>query len=179
MSRRLGDDPLARARDARAKTAQASSLVVPGLTGDAPQANVLAASRAPYDNDVFFRRRGEAGEIAEGRADKAVTEISEISEIPEIREVAASQSNLPAQAPMAEESTSSDFVKTTEVDAPPKATTTEEVMAAHDAPVEEASHPAAAVAALAEEGQASLQAAEGQGPAKSGGFLKRFFGKFK
>jgi hypothetical protein len=84
LPRRLGDDPLARAK--------ASALAGPDSSG---RGGPGISSRASY-NDVFFQRRGEEGDSAitirppDGRAEpQAAQEISEISEIPEIREVPA------------------------------------------------------------------------------------------
>lgn len=93
MSRRLGDDPLARARVSRA--AQASG----GIPLDA-----FTGARTSY-NDILFLRRGEAQAEAVGAVEPAVEtlEISEISEIPEIREAAAFQETATTQVPLEQE----------------------------------------------------------------------------
>ena len=91
MSRRLGDDPLARARVSRA--AQAS--------GGVPL-EAFTGARTSY-NDFLFLRRSDAE--AEAEAIEAVEpaveapEISEISEIPQIREAVAFQETTTTQAP--------------------------------------------------------------------------------
>gem|GEM_PF-6887930 len=99
MSRRLGDDPLTRARSERAKATAGSAPVVVGSAGQdgTAQVGIQPASRASY-NDVFFQRRGEdtAPQQAAANAPGAseAPEISEISQIPEIREAAAASGSL-------------------------------------------------------------------------------------
>ncbi len=60
LPRRLGDDPLARARDERAKAAQASALVAPDSGGSGGVAQ--PSSRTSY-NDVFYQRRADGSNL--------------------------------------------------------------------------------------------------------------------
>ncbi|HEV2390333.1 MAG TPA: hypothetical protein VGS04_06365, partial [Nitrososphaerales archaeon] len=96
MSRRLGDDPLTRARSERAKAAAASPSIamVPEGQEGAAHVGTQSASRASY-NDVFFQRRG--GDIAAQPVTSASAaespEISEISQLPEIRDAAAASAS--------------------------------------------------------------------------------------
>jgi hypothetical protein len=80
LPRRLGDDPLARAKNAK-------------KSGASPQARV---AQSQSSNDVFFQRRG-VEEAAPGPQESP--EISEISEIPAIREAAAAPTEVTAPAP--------------------------------------------------------------------------------
>ncbi|MDG6966862.1 MAG: hypothetical protein JRN58_02975 [Nitrososphaerota archaeon] len=82
MPRRLGDDPLARAR--------------PGPPAGAAE---LEASDRSY-NDVFFQRRVPDEAPSPSPARPEAPEISEISELPEIREAASSQVEPQAPAPV-------------------------------------------------------------------------------
>ena len=101
MSRRLGEDPLTRARKKRGtatKTALASTSQTAGETS-AAEAALLAPSRSSF-NDVFFQRKSvedegpatvKTGSLpgqTDDDAHQPSPEISEISEIPEIRELA-------------------------------------------------------------------------------------------
>jgi hypothetical protein len=170
LSRRLGDDPLTRARSERAKAAQAAG---PATSDDAGQAatvvEVKPSSRASL-NDVFFQRK-EAGAPVQPVAGPATEapEITEISEIPEIREAtatAASQSGIESDyAPSGDQA----------VAAAPQISIIEEAVAKLNASV-----PAAAVAqasdTVAPEASTAAPAAD---PQKTGGFFKRLFGKFK
>jgi hypothetical protein len=77
LPRRLGDDPLTRARKKTTRLASDGSIPLHGK-----------------HNDVFFQRRTEETDSATTRKSMQVSlvpEISEISEAPEIREVAAVQ----------------------------------------------------------------------------------------
>jgi hypothetical protein len=166
LSRRLGDDPLNRARTERAKT-QGEAPVPSDLAGQATAVvQVPAKSRASY-NDVFFQRRGAGGPQppVAGSAPDA-PEITEISEIPEIHEAAAA-------------STGQSGMEVTHVES------AEPVVAAQVSIVEEAVSKPNAVAP-AEEQPAAILAAAPQAPEagapepeKTGGFFKRLFGKFK
>lgn len=168
MSRRLGDDPLNRARSERAKAAQAAAPVASEGAGQAKAVvEVKPSARASY-NDVFFQRR-ESGAPALPVADSApeAPEISEISEIPEIREataVAASQGWLDAgHAPSPEP----------EVSAAPQVTIVEDVVAKVNAAPAAPAQEQAPVTPEASEGVSAPE------PQKTGGFFKRLFGKFK
>jgi len=82
LPRRLGDDPLVRARTSK--------------EGAAPE--VAKTSPASY-NDVFFQRRGEAMVESAHSSSNEAPEISEISEIPEMREAGTAPTEvIPAQA---------------------------------------------------------------------------------
>ncbi len=180
MPRRLGDDPLARAK---AAAADAQAATVMQSSDSAPYPSRRPTTRGSY-NDVFFRRRGEEdGPVAKVSVAEG-PEITEISEIPEIREVAA--------APIAEDAGPVE-IKVIEPE-----TTTEDVVAhlAAYAPVEKSDSiappaPAAepvmnVVAVLEAEESASVPVApqtpsqDGAQPKteKEGGFFKRLFGKF-
>ena len=89
MPRRLGDDPLARAKAAAAE-AQVAIVTASG-------SSARTSTRGAY-NDVFFRRRGEAAATS-APAVVERPEISEISEIPEMREAAAAPVVEEAQRP--------------------------------------------------------------------------------
>jgi len=178
LSRRLGDDPLTRARNARTKAAQEAAPVAPDSSqGGTGHPGILSTSHAS-SNDVFFQRRAEETALqgAEARAPQETPEISEISEIPEIREVAAAP---PVQA---------DLREAPEVTPTPPVSTVEEVVATLNGTVE---GPAArADAAPAVRGEPSRLPAVSQAldvgedeakpeAQKRGGFFKRLFGKFK
>ena len=170
MSRRLGDDPLTRARNARIKAAQAT----------APDSGLgtLSTAHASY-NDVFFQRRAEgiARQGAVARAPQEKSEISEISEIPEIREVAAAP---PVQADL---HVTAEVEAAPEVRPAPQVSFIEEVVATLNGTVtipaapavndEPARLPAVSQAPGGSSGEAKPEAQ------KSGGFFKRLFGKFK
>lgn len=109
MPRRLGDDPLSRAKKGTAKAAVAAeatataplppdsggqpALCQPGMQSEST--GEVTPSPRSY-NDVFFQRRAEGNDpvlASKPRQDagkaSGTQEISEISEIPEIRETAA------------------------------------------------------------------------------------------
>ena len=185
MPRRLGDDPLA-----RAKAAQPDTLVAPVGEGGASASEVQRSSRASY-NDVFFQRRAEEERpprAAEGTAPREVPEISEISEIPEIREAAAAAPVEPILAlppALPEEASTSDPV----AEAPPPilASTSVEAVASLSG---DAAGPASEVEAAAvvppgaePTGPAGGPGAPGSGdapdPGDGGGCFQRRLGKFK
>lgn len=192
MSRRLGDDPLTRARSERAKATAESATIVVGSEGQDGTARVAthSASRASY-NDVFFQRRGGDNATERAAADAPAAdapEISEISQIPEIREAAAAASVSLAT-----------FDAT--VDSKPTSLAAQDVQAV-PAPTfsiveESAAKPNGAEADTAPAAVAPSQMTEelrppvtfqdqpigkdgsDPEPQKSGGFFKRLFGKFK
>jgi hypothetical protein len=109
LPKRLGDDPLSRARKGTAEVPVAAeataSAPLPPDSGGQPAKNQpgmrsesageVTPSPRSY-NDVFFQRRAEGGDpvlaskLGQGAGEAPRTqEISEISEIPEIRETAA------------------------------------------------------------------------------------------
>ncbi len=162
MPRRLGDDPLGRAKAAAAE-AQVATVT------QSSRSSARVTTRGAY-NDVFFRRRGE-GQVAASELKAAeVPEITEISEIPEIREASA--------APIAEEAIAPE-VKLIE----PR-TTIEEVVAhlSVSRPVESVAvaEPVPMVAVATDAKASASVAAAPQPPSqpKEGGFFKRLFGKF-
>jgi hypothetical protein len=179
LPRRLGDDPLKRARAAGA----ASVALEPGSSQGSAQVGVQA-SHASY-NDVFFQRRGDGSEVqeTEARAPEApeAPEISEISEIPEIREVPTVVSSPAPEEATPEAGTEAAVVQDAEVAQAPGVSIIEEVVARLNA-----SSPAAVTAAT--EQPASPQVAA-QAPPESadaskaepqkGGFFKRLFGKLR
>jgi hypothetical protein len=188
LPRRLGDDPLTRARAERAKAAEASASVAveSGVQQQAAQVGVQASSRASY-NDVFFQRRGEGGpsqQTAQPRAPEA-PEITEISEIPEIREAAAaSVSRSPIEVPPGAR-TEAVVPPAAEVAQAAPVSIIEEVVARLDANAAIAAPAAATSLQVKEEpaspstaSQAPSSAAEQPEPQKGGGFFKRLFGKF-
>jgi hypothetical protein len=187
LPRRLGEDPLARARDERAKAAQVSALVAPDSEGQAAVSSpgIRSSSRTSY-NDVFFQRRAEGvqQQAAEVRATPETPEISEISEIPEIREVAAAPvAQATPDVALAQVNAVSESAQAAEVKWVAPVSIIEEVVAKLNAT---APVPAARVAAVTEARSepASLpttsQAADDKvEPQKMGGFFKRLFGKFK
>jgi hypothetical protein len=113
LSRRLGEDPLTRARKKRGMATKAALTSTSETVGEtsAAEAALLAPSRSSF-NDVFFQRKSPESEGSatvktgslSGQADddahQPSPEISEISEIPEIRELAT--------APAATTSTAAD-----------------------------------------------------------------------
>jgi hypothetical protein len=190
LSRRLGDDPLTRARSKRIKAVESSTSAAPdaGEEQSAGQVGIQTASRASY-NDVFFQRRGEgvaSPQVATAAlAASEVPEISEISEIPEIREVAAASGNLDA------------FDVTTVVKSPSKVAQDAQAAPALPAPIFEGAAtlsnaevststtgPVTEVKSqppsLPDSSQAPANGGESKPESqKSGGFFKRLFGKFK
>jgi hypothetical protein len=190
LSRRLGDDPLTRARSKR-KAVEGSTPVVLDSGGEqsTAQAGLQSASRASY-NDVFFQRRGEgmapSQVVADVPASREAPEISEISEIPEIREAAASgdQSALDATADISTASEAAQDMQrvpapaVSVIDAAADLNAGISGTASVASPTTEvkgepASLPASSPAP-ASRGGASKPEAQ-----KSGGFFKRLFGKFK
>ena len=183
MSRRLGDDPLNRARAARAKAAEGSASVALDAGGQQRTAQVGSqASRASY-NDVFYQRRGEGvapvqAAVVQG---SEAPEISEISEIPEIRDAASATASQPA------------FDATPAVEAAPTVAQAPPVSFIEEVVARMNSQAALAVQAVApspkvDEGPASPSTAskaslvggdESTSTPQKGGFLKRLFGKFK
>ena len=168
MSRRLGDDPLNRARSERAKAAQAAAPAASEGGGQAATVvGATSSARASY-NDVFFQRR-EAGAPARPvvTTSPEAPEITEISEIPEIREATATAAGQGG-------------VESNHVPSPEP-----EVATAHTSIIEEAvaKLSAAAPTMVTVEASATVPVApsapEASTPEKSGGFLKRLFGKFK
>jgi hypothetical protein len=154
LSRRLGDDPLARAKAAAANADGAS-------TG-------RQTTRGAY-NEVFFRRRGDEADPLEAAVIDTIDgpEITEISEIPEIREVETT--------PIVEQGSTS---ATRFVEAP---TISEEVtfqpsfvFAAAD---KTDSVSVGATAAEPVAPQANTDESQ-PSPDKESGFFKRLFGKF-
>ena len=83
MPRRLGDDPLARAK---------------APAEGAPVQAVQAPSRSSY-NDVFFERRSPDDEPQAPAPTPDAPEISEISEIPHLKDAAAAAVEAPAPTP--------------------------------------------------------------------------------
>jgi len=152
LPRRLGDDPLARAKAALAADS----------AGGAPQVAVQS-SRSSY-NDVFFQRRSEGASPAlAGRVEptRESPEISEISEIPEIREVAAAPA---IRADVA--------VTSFEDKAAPQETTVPAVVTVEKA------EPVVPAVSEAPTSQTPAPSSPAQGEQKGGGFLKRLFGRF-
>jgi len=172
LSRRLGDDPLNRARTERAKAAQAAAPAPSDLPGQGTTVvEVQTKSRASY-NDVFFQRR-EAGAPQPPVPASApeAPEITEISEIPEIHEAAAASTG--------QSSTEVTHVTSEEpAPAPALVPIVEQVVSKPNeaAPAEEQAPPVLAAAPLASGASATETAPE---PQKTGGFFKRLFGKFK
>lgn len=152
MSRRLGDDPLSRAKAARAVAEEG---------GAADQAAVVS-SRSSY-NDVFFQRRAEQALAPAPAATPEAPEISEISEIPEIREVSS--------APQPE----------TTAQAAPVSVIEEAVAKLNAAPVAPAPQEPVAPAPLGEPtlppASSSAPSSDEQAGPQRGGLLKRLFGK--
>jgi hypothetical protein len=189
LSRRLGDDPLTRARSKRAKAAESSGSAAPAPGGEegAAQVGVQTVSRASY-NDVFFQRRGEAIAAPQAAAKVQVApeapEISEISEIPEIREAAVASGNLTAFEATADVNTVSEGAHDTHAVPAPPASVAEDVVADLNAQVP-ATGPTPEIKTEPASSPASSQAPAKGGdeskaePPKSGGFFKRLFGKFK
>jgi hypothetical protein len=165
LSRRLGDDPLARARSERAKTGQTTA---PAASDGAGQTTTVTETNSPARasyNDVFFQRR-QAGAPVQPVAgsNPDAPEITEISEIPEIREATANEaSHREAHlSPTAEPEVAAVQLSTIEdvVTSP----TVSPLTAAAERPAEV---PVTSTGASTPE------------PQDSGGFFKRLFGKFK
>jgi hypothetical protein len=185
LSRRLGDDPLTRAKAKRAKAAEGPTLAAPDSGGPqqgTTQVEIQTAPRASY-NDVFFQRRGEGSAppqatVATPGATE-VAEISEISEIPEIREVATASGNRSAFDAI-------EVAQDTQV-APAQTVSIEEATPKSNVEVVGAISTEGASpelngepARLPASSQAPASGAESKPePQKSGGFFKRLFGKFK
>jgi hypothetical protein len=186
LSRRLGDDPLTRAKAKRAKAAEGPTLAAPDSGGPqqgTAQVEIQTAPRASY-NDVFFQRRGEGS--APPRATAAtpgateVAEISEISEIPEIREVATASGNRSAfdviEAARDTQVAPAQTVSMIEEVAPKSNVEVLGAISTEGASPELKGEPAN----LPASSQAPASGAEPKPePQKSGGFFKRLFGKFK
>jgi hypothetical protein len=178
LSRRLGDDPLTRARAGRAKAAEGSATVAGsgGQEGTA-QVGIQTSSRASF-NDVFFQRRGDAVAPPQATAETGgapeVPEISEISELPEIRDAAATSGSLaPFDVTAAAEAASS----APQVAQAQPASITEEVVARLNAaaPSQAKEEPSPATASQLPANGSDEPIPEPQ----KGGFFKRLFGKFK
>ncbi len=190
MPRRLGDDPLARARSEKAKAAENQGPVAldSGAQQQTSQLGIQSSSRASY-NDVFFQRRGGAFAPERAPADvREAPEISEISEIPEIREAAAVSGSESAFEVAADAKPAPAAIQGTEAVQSPPVSIIEEVVAKLNALPSGGATPATEVA-QAKEGRAGPPS-QSQGPSnggegaapepqKSGGFFKRLFGKFK
>jgi hypothetical protein len=191
LPRRLGDDPLTRARDEKARTARASASAASDSGGQGTAHIVKSSSRASYNN-VFFERRAEGTspqqrQVEDVRAPE-VPEISEISEIPEIREVAA------AAPVVAGPSLQADPEIAAEVNGRPEGAQENVLPAAPVSLIEEVVEKSNGTAAwtdavkdvtggeparLQVSSQAPEISSEAPAPQKSGGFFKRLFGKFK
>jgi hypothetical protein len=172
LSRRLGDDPLSRAKSERAKAPQASASAV----------SDPISSHASY-NDVFFKRRAEGlatQQASEAQRAPEAPEISEISEIPEIREVAAAPSfgagpSMPAQVNVAQDTIVPPFHQVSIIEeavARLNGSFAGTTVLAPNTP-DATSAPASTQAAVESKPEARPE------PQKSGGFFKRLFGKFK
>jgi hypothetical protein len=150
LSRRLGDDPLTRARDERARSQPTAVLE----TGAAQR------SSASY-NEVFFERRSREEEEVAPVVSEPAPEISEISELPEMREV----ETVPAVEPQtAHISTIAEVVA--------------QLNAAAPVAIQPETAPAPAVT-LASTTAAETPAGSDAEATQGGGFFKRLFGKFK
>jgi len=143
LPRRLGDDPLARARNERAKAAQTIGHVGPDSEGrvDLSQPGTLSSSRPSY-NDVFYQRRAEGSAIiatastsqvqaADARVAPEAPEISEISEIPEIREVSSPPAIQASFDPVPEVKAAPEGVQNAEASPVPPVSLPEEIAAAN------------------------------------------------
>ncbi len=185
MPRRLGDDPLARAKNERARSAEGPAPVALGSGGQqgTAQVRIQSSSRASY-NDVFFQRRGEALTHEQVSAEvRDAPEISEISEIPEIRDAAASSGSEPAMEVVAEAEPAFAAVQGAEVAQAPPVSIIEEVVAKLNAlptapSAGEVAHVKAEPASPTSP-QAPSNGGEAPPEPQRGGFFKRLFGKFK
>jgi hypothetical protein len=158
LPRRLGDDPLARAKGK-----------APVATDAASQSQVTVQSSRSSYNDVFFQRRGGYDEAISAPRPES-PEISEISELPEIRDAAAAQAVEAVPEPAIEFHT--------EAAAP--VTFNEEIVAKLNA----SAPPPAVTGASDQQADAPTvsqapEAKDDPAPQKNGGFFKRLFGKFK
>jgi hypothetical protein len=200
LPRRLGDDPLARARNERAKAAQTMGHVGPGSEGrvDPSQPGTLSSSRPSY-NDVFYQRRAEGSAIiatastsqvqaGEARVAPEAPEISEISELPEIREVSAPPAIQASLAEAPEAKAAPEGVQDAEATPVPPISWLEETSANLDGTVAGVEAPLAyALPEMKVDDPASLPAAsqapdEGKDqpkvePQDSSSFFKRLFNK--
>jgi hypothetical protein len=180
LSRRLGDDPLTRARAERAKAAEGSASAALESGGQQRTAQVgVHSTRASY-NDVFFQRKEVAAglQVANAQPPEA-PEISEISEIPEIREVAAVSSQPPLDPTPA-------LGPEPSVAQAHQVSTIEEAVArlnSQAAPAFAASRsPQANEEPVSRSTASQAPPSQGDEPKpepQKGGFLKRLFGKFK
>ena len=166
MSRRLGDDPLARAKSAKS---QASSPV----STDSGSGFQVVQSRSSY-NDVFFQRRvGSVDDVTAPVFQEEAPEITEISQFPEIREVAAAQAVEPVFEAASEARPEP---------APPVSFIEEMVtklnVAAPGLPAPEARDEPASLSAPSEASEGSEDEPKPE-VQQSGGFFKRLFGKLK
>jgi hypothetical protein len=168
LPRRLGDDPLARAR--------ASNSVAHDSAG---RGGAGTSSRASY-NDVFFQRRAEESDpgvssvpLREEAEPLAAREISEISEIPEIREVSALPDfgAIQGAAAVIEGAPAPEVVQVAEAQQVPA------VIAIGGAEAAASSTTAAEPAEQADSRPVEEIRPEPE-PQNGGGLLKRFFGRF-
>ncbi len=190
MSRRLGDDPLTRARSERAKAAGGSTTEAVGSGGQeaTAQVGIQTSSRASY-NDVFFQRRGEDIAPQQAAADAPgapeAPEISEISEIPEIREAAAVSGSQEAFDATAGAKAASLVAQDTQVMPAPPVSIIEEVVAKLNGAgagtaAEVVATPQAKEEPSAPTGSQATNGTDGStSEPQKGGFFKRLFGKFK
>jgi hypothetical protein len=190
LSRRLGDDPLTRARSKRKAVEGSKPVVLDSGEEQSTAQTVQTASRASY-NDVFFQRRGEGiappRAVADVHASREAPEISEISEIPEIREAAAASGDQSALDVTADIRTAPEVAQDTQI-APAPAVPIIDTAANLDAEISGTASTAGPATEVKGE-PASLLASSpapangGDAPKpeaqKSGGFFKRLFGKFK
>ena len=189
MSRRLGDDPLTRARSKR-KAVEGSTPVALDSGGEQSTAQtVQTASRASY-NDVFFQRRGEGiappRAVADVPVSREAPEISEISEIPEIREAAAGSGDQSAFDVTADIKTAPEAAQDAQI-GPAPAVPIVDAAANLNAEISGTAPTAGPVTEV--KGEPARLLASSPAPAsgdaskpeaqKSGGFFKRLFGKFK
>ncbi len=169
MPRRLGDDPLARAKNAKADPSQASAPSTGTASGQ-------SLRRQSY-NDVFFERRADAGqqEVAASPQPQHIeaAEISEISEIPQMREAAAAPTVQPTEAAAI---------------VTPEASVAQNEVVVAVSPSRQVAEPAGYIETIVAQVQAQPAptpqpagaTADGHKaePQKSGGFFKRLFGRF-
>jgi hypothetical protein len=184
LPRRLGDDPLTRARKGKARAPKAA---------EAPASAVVAPRNS--SNDVFFQRRAEEQEPTVPSRQQEVREapetdvISEISEIPALREAAAAPpvQNDGNAAAVEEASQAPETAQEAEAPSVPEVASPEVGM-----PIEPEVAPVAEAATQAESvpdgrtgpsdplpaPQAPDQRDDEPQPEKGGGFFKRLFGRF-
>lgn len=180
MSKRLGDDPLIRARDARAKAEQAMTAVTADSEGQVTSKPAFRSSSRSSYNDVFFKRRAEANAPQQAADITEAPEISEISELPEIREVAAAPSLQSETRASVNAGAAGPLV--TEVLQVPSVSIIAEVVAKLNASAVTTSAPVDAVHEVTP-GPVGLPTSQApnvsnDAPQKSGGFFKRIFGRF-